>query len=291
MTLGLNVLLTSALLMMMISPSQALEVQVDTSKLVAMMSPNYIAFGWEMYGMLGILNQGHLTDPRFILAASHLSPATIRVGGITGDWVRYTQIPNQPETYWPTQDTNLSMPMFDTLTNFMAASNLSLLFMLNELYGRDCNTTKPGTSQPDWCTGSWDTSNVQAFLTYLHDTGRVGGPSNPLYAFELGNELVSHLYSTTVVDDIRTAAGIIQDVWGDHPPSQRPGLYAPSTDDCTSQDQLDIMRNITGIPGVAGFTFHAYPGGDGVGPNSLSTLILNASWLAQGITTASGADK
>jgi hypothetical protein len=181
--------------------------------------------------------------------------------------------------------------MFAQLTKFMAASNLSLLFMLNELYGRDCNTTKPGTNQPDWCVGPWDTSNVRAFLTYLHDTNQVGGPTNPLYALELGNELVSHLDATTVVEDIRTAAQIIQEVWSDYPPSQRPGLYAPSTDDCNSQDQLDIMTNITDIPGVKGFTFHAYPGGDGMGANSLSTLLLNASWLAQGITTASGANK
>ena len=167
-----------------------------------------------------------------------------------------------PAGYWPTREGNLSVPMFQQLTAFLSAANMSLLFMLNELHGRDCNTTKPGTSQPDWCTGAWDASNARAFLQYLHDTAQVGG-SAPTYAFELGNELETHLYAETVTADIIECAGIIQDVWRDVPLQSRPGLYAPSTDYCADPQQMAIMANITGTPGVAGFSFHAYPGGGG----------------------------
>jgi hypothetical protein len=152
--------------------------------------------------------------------------------------------------------------MFQQLTAFLSAANMSLLFMLNELHGRDCNTTKPGTAQPDWCTGAWDASNARAFLQYLHDTAQVGEGA-PTYAFELGNELVTHLYAETVTADIAECAGMIQDIWRDVPPQSRPGLYAPSTDACSDPQQLAIMANITGTPGVAGFSFHAYPGGGG----------------------------
>lgn len=253
---------------------------IGTDALIATIPPRFISFGWEMDCMIGLLPS--MADPRFAKVASHLAPATVRVGGITGDWVRYTEIPGHPDSgvgswpaqegslssrgvgYWPTQEGNLSMPMFQTLTAFLSAANFSLLFMLNELHGRDCNTTKPGTSSPDWCTGAWDSSNARAFLQYLHDTAQVGG-SAPTYAFELGNELVSHLPAETVTADIIECAGIIQDIWRDVPLSSRPGLVAPSTDDCYDAQQLEIMANITGTPGVAAFSYHGYPGGGGPG--------------------------
>ena len=189
--------------------------------------------------------------------------------------------------YWPTSEKNLSVSMFSQLTDFMAASNMSLLFMLNELHGRDCHTVKPGPPPaygPNnaWCTGDWDTSNMKAFLQYLHDSKQVGGNA-PTYAFELGNELITHMSAETNVEDIKKAAGIIQSIWADTPVAQRPGLYAPSTDACWNDDQMQIMKNITGVTGVAGFTFHAYPGGGtypGGPPFNLTHLILDPNWLA-----------
>ena len=297
--------------------SSQVSVSIETSKLVSTTSPTFVSFGWEMDGMIECLP--YLSDTRFRTIASHLSPATIRVGGITGDFVKYTQIPSSnksdhsgntanaasvlPHTRtkskkaarsmpskslgsWPTAEKNLSMPMFSQLTDFMAASNLSLMFMLNELHGRDCHTIKPGPPpvygpKNAWCSGEWDTSNMKAFLQHLHDTKQVGGKA-PTYAFELGNELITHMTAATNAEDIKRAAGIIQSIWADVPADQRPGLYAPSTDACWSDDQMQIMRNITGVPGVAGFTFHAYPGGGtypGGPPYNLTKLILDPDWL------------
>lgn len=216
-------------------------------------------------------NVAHFNDTRFRLAASHLSPAVVRVGGITADWVRYTGFADaetrpppsstsEPAAatsagtdhkghglrrglwgrhpgghsntlggYWPTEERNLTLDVFTQLYDFMAAANLSLMLDLNELHGRNCHTLKPGCSASNagcwfWCTGPWDTSNVRQLLQYLHDRGLVGAGS-PLYAFELGNELVSHMTAQQTTADIVELAGIIQSIWSDHPAPKRPGLY------------------------------------------------------------------
>lgn len=237
-------------------------VAVDTSSAAASIPSTFAGFGWEMYAMLG--SMAHLADPRFARAAGGLAPALLRVGGITGDWVRYL-IDAPPEAsvnveagaaYWPTEPKNLTARGdFAALINFARDANFSLMFMLNELYGRNCSATKPGcASCTDWCVGDWDTSNVRAFLQYIHDEGLFGG-SNALQSFELGNELVSHMFANDTVADIKLLAGIIESIWADVPSAQRPRLFAPSTDACTDPAQLEIMANISGVAGVGGFTF------------------------------------
>ena len=154
--------------------------------------------------MLGMIN--HLNDTRFIRAASGLSPAVVRVGGITGDWMRYvfTQttarsgdlaapLPPHLGGYWPTEESNFTVGPggdWETLTSFLSRSGLSLMFTLNELHGRNCSTRKPGcpTCDPVWCVGQWDTSNVRALLQHIHDAGEFG---RLVQWFEVGNELVS----------------------------------------------------------------------------------------------------
>lgn len=74
-------------------------------------------------------------------------------------------------------------------------------------------------------------TNVKAFLQRLHDLKLVGGKS-PLYAFEVGNELVSHEYARNTTEDMIALASLIQDIWSDVPVGDRPGLYGPSTDAC-----------------------------------------------------------
>ena len=104
------------------------------------------------------------------------------------------------------------------------------------------------------------------------------------------SELISHLDAATNVADIKLCADIIQQVWADAPPSRRPPLFAPSTDACSSPQQLQVMDNITGYPGVAGFTFHGYPGQGGLSPPLLD-LLTNATWLRTGIMTGSAAQE
>jgi hypothetical protein len=265
----------------------------------------FAGFGWEMYAMLSFMP--HMNDTRFATAARGLAPALLRVGGITADWVRYVGMngappravsahaPLPPHTpalggYWPTAPVNLTARGdFAALLSFARAANFSLMFTLNELYGRNCNATKPGCPTcDDWCVGKWDTSNVRAFLQYIHDEGLFGAPG-ALHSFELGNELAWHQYANDTVADIVTLAGIIQEVWADAPATSRPLLYAPSTDDCTDAAQLEIMANITGVAGVGGFTFHGYPGQSGAGAEDLASILLNSTWLRERIMTGSNA--
>jgi hypothetical protein len=100
---------------------------------------------------------------------------------------------------------------------------------------------------------------------------------------QVGNELAGHEYATNTTADMIALAELIQDIWSDVAPAARPGLYGPSTDACTDKAQLEIVANISDIPGIRGFTFHSYPATNGTGPNSLPGLILNASWLRTGI--------
>ena len=58
-------------------------VTIDVSHTIATIPPTFASFGWEMDGMISLLSA--MADPRFAATAKHLSPAIIRVGGITGD--------------------------------------------------------------------------------------------------------------------------------------------------------------------------------------------------------------
>ena len=247
------------------------------------------------------LQPGALADSRLTTAARGLAPATIRVGGITGDWLRYTADDGSSAGaagagaagapglggFWPTAPQNFSYANFSSLLTFVRASDFSLMFMLSELYGRDCQQPVPGCPSCDkvWCVGAWNTSNVRAFLQHVHDEKLL----LPGDSFELGNELVGHLPAANTTDDIKLLAGIIDEIWADVPEAARPRLYAPSTDACGTAAQLQIMANITHVPRVAGFTFHAYPGQNGEGANALADILTNATWLRTQIMRGSEA--
>lgn len=293
-------------------------VEIEGQRTAGIIPADFVSMGWEVDRMIDLLPQ--LNDSRLQRVASHLSPAVLRVGGISADWVRYTNATADPRSaggeggerrrqpqselaglapYWPKSQRNLSLPMLRQLTSFVAAANLSLLFDLDELHGRDCHTARPGCNATAigwhppcnvWCTGEWDTRNVQTFLQELHDQQLVGGAS-PLYAFEVGNELITHESAVNTTADITKLAGIIQTIWSDVPFEQRPGLYAPSAGQasCVDPAQLEIMASLSSIPGVVGFSFHSYPARVGVIPDSLGRYLLNTSWLREGIIDNSDA--
>ena len=340
----------------------------------------FVSFGWEVGAMLG--EAVDYQDPRFVRIASHLSPAVIRVGGITADFMRYTAGTNSSSrvrgadsepvvrvggSSWPTSERNLSIDTLLNLTASLAAANLSLMLDLNELHGRDCHTPKPecptNPGCQTWCKGPWDMSNVRWFLQELHDRRLVrlrpgGGSSSsglggagstrfrrdrvvphgdpddgsnsssgdseresvstnhvganggggagddegyrdagvvapmaqPLYAFEVGNELASHEYARNTTADMVALAGLIQHIWSDVTADRRPGLYGPSTDQCKDPMQREIITNISNIPGVAGFTFHSYPAHNGTGVDALEKLLLNVTWLRTAILGQQGTD-
>ncbi len=172
-------------------------------------------------------------DPVFATIAGHLKGTTVRVGGITADWTRYvpdaecgtdrahcapvvhdTVIPRLGG-FWPTAPRNLSYSDFDALVSFFSNAGITLLFDLNELYGRDCQTSNPAYWLPQWCVGAWDTSNLVPFLQHIHDT--FSPQNSSLMGLELGNELVTHLDASNNTADILTLATLVAQVWADAP--------------------------------------------------------------------------
>ena len=286
----------------------ALDITIDLKVSIATSSPLLSSHGWEAWQMLNSLHT--MSNSRSIEIASHLSPSVVRVGGITADWFRYVLDTTNTTSlstlytgnehllngFWPTEPENITLSQFYNLTNFMTHANLSLLFDLNELYGRNCNTTKPGCTGSGctaWCGSppeypSWDTSNVRAFLQRLHDDGVAGGSKNALFGFELGNELAGHVNPVENTEDIITLSEMIQNIWSDVPSSERPMFIAPSTDDCSNNygQTFQIMQNVSKV--IDAFSYHGYPAGDG---HNLEQLLLNASWLRTGILTGSNAQQ
>ena len=264
---------------------------IDTLTPIASIGPHFLSHGWEMGQMVNYLES--MSDPVLIATSSHLSPTIVRVGGISGDWYRYigfdgSDVTNREVGWWPSSDFNFTVPMFQTLTAFFAATNMSLFFTLNELYGRNCSDPIPGCPQcpPEWCEGAWDMSNVRSFLQRVHDDPGVMNGVSPL--FELGNELRGHEAAANTTKDIIGLGALIQSIWSDKPSAERPQFWAPSTDACSDPGQMGIMKNITGALGVTGFSFHSYPFGGSPNDN-ITERLLNSTWLRNGVLSGSNA--
>jgi len=123
------------------------------------------------------------------------------------------------------------------------------------------------------CVGTWDTSNVRNFLTYLHNQ-KIG----PIFGFELGNEITKsrHITGEENIQDYVTLGKIIAEIWPDA--TTRPPLYGPSTDICDS-DSTNFMQATKSFLG--GFTYHSYPG---LGGEKLKEQLVDINWLKSIIT-------
>lgn len=286
------------------APPAAVSIAIDTSRIAAVSSPALVSQAWESWAALFQFADLH-KDPRLRTIASHLAPGILRVGGITADWVRY---PGDGDSFggsgggssgvWPDTPMNLTAAGFASIAAFASAANLSLLFDLNELYGRNCSLVRPDcpytppAPPPAWCTewcGSppefpdWDESNARAFLAGLQANG-TGGPGEPPFAYELGNELLGHLSVATNAADIARGHALIQEVWGDVPPAERPPLVAPATWSCqASEGSGALMRNVSAAGTAAAFSFHMYPAGQPASFADYAAAVTNASWLRGGL--------
>jgi hypothetical protein len=268
----------------------ALALTVNVSSPVAFAPPHLISLGWEVHWMLSALDN-MTADGRVASIMSHLSPAVVRVGGISADWVRYEldnvsyPPPAGPGTpTWFSQPFNMSLGTLGRLDSLLHSAKLSFALDLNELYGRVCNQTSPtNPSDNEWCVGAWDMRNVAALLQRLHDDGAVGGTNVSLFGFELGNELSGHITTATNIDDITAMAQLLRAVWDDAPAP--PPLYAPALADCSDPAALSILAALVGV--ASGFSYHSYPLG---GTIDLSKL-LNASWLRTGVIPVGGSER
>ena len=136
----------------------------------------------------------------------------------------------------PTNDTHAGYELFsgclelsrwDNLNLFAARNNLSMLFGVNALYGRNlpgpcaegtnCRFKDTGETYPVCCTnwtGLWDSSNFESLLSYSHEKGY------RFYALEFGNELVgskgieSHISVEDYVQDWISFNQVLTKVYG-----------------------------------------------------------------------------
>lgn len=260
---------------------------INTTVPIAISPTHLVSLGWEMHWMLSAL-ENMTSDSRVASIMSHLAPAVVRVGGISGDWVRYVldnvtyPPPSGPGTpTWFSEPFNVSLGTLYQLDKMLHNSGFSFALDLSELYGRSCNNTNksiPNSIPNQWCQGSWDMRNVQAFLQRLHDDNIIGSSTNSLFAFELGNELTGHITTQTNLEDITAAAKMIRDIWSDT--STSPPLYAPAISSCGDDGAIEILSKLSNISGVTGFSFHSYPGGEG---KNLTALLLDPHWLNSGV--------
>jgi len=246
------------------------DVTINSDKVITTIDDRFVSAGWEMWAYLGLIPK--LSDPVIRKAVSHLGPGSLRVGGITCDFVTYVLPTGMSKRdtmqFWPNYTEPLSIADFEALVDFANASNLALLFGLNELTGRNCHVNG------NHCDGNWDTSNVVAFLKYIRDN-KIG----PIVGFELGNELTNaydlHLTIQENAADYNVLNTLISQIWPDK--ADRPLIYGPSTDYC-NDDSAIFMNGTKSF--LSGFTYHSYPGQGG---SDLKTQLVDINWLKQNI--------
>lgn len=257
-------------------PTNGSELEVRALAAPVEVPPYFLGSGWETWNCFFDYPDVYTpsASPELLARLKMYTPALLRVGGITADWIAYNgtargagraSAAGQLRGFWPTADRNVSMEQFRTLSAFVGQAGFTFLFDLNELFGRNCNYN--GTTH---CVGVWDTSNVRSFLQYLHDHREL----EPSLGFELGNELTrsNHInMSQNIADHLRLYA-LIQDIWSDRPAEQRPQLYGPATDVCDDTAREFMVQT----RGKVHFTYHSYPGlNDPLMPQNL----LNTTWL------------
>jgi hypothetical protein len=153
---------------------------VINDSIIATVDPEYLSLAYDTAAWLGIPWEGkgpvtapNLQDPFLRRVVSHLAPARLRIGGGAGDCQLYMQPPAnktflsdycKSHKYY---NYGVREKEFEALAEFIRATNLSLVFGLN-----DATRTKGG---------SWDPTNAALLL---------GLPSAcEVDTFELGNEI------------------------------------------------------------------------------------------------------
>ena len=231
----------------------------------------------------------HFDDPAFATAFSHLRGQSVRVGGITADWLIYSvNATVADECRWGARKPftlgggcPFTTGSFDRLADFLRSAGVGLLFDLNELIGRNCTWPGPHPwNPPEWCgdkPATWDLAPVRGLLTHIAQRGLEG-----IVGFELGNELFMppHLSHESVDSDVLALSSLLAQTWG----GSAPRLFATGTNDCMqhSNNCSATLSTLARVSAPVGFSFHSYPGnapGRWWNASDLTSYLLNATWL------------
>ena len=192
------------------TPSSATaKLTLDTLTPVAVVDRKYVSFtfdssAWRAYD----LNGSDSTQPgawggTLDVLVQGMYPSHLRIGGTQGDYDVYTGF-SPPRFPVGTACSSLPKPMttyrckevtveaFATLLSFSARNNLTLVYGLNDMYGRPTKTSpeKVLCSSQGGCPAR-DQSNLATLVEWLASSKPRGWDA--IYAFELGNELNSCL--------------------------------------------------------------------------------------------------
>jgi hypothetical protein len=118
-------------------------VTVDVSKTIFRVAPQFVSFNFDTSFYRSI----HLGDKSLRLLASALAPAHLRVGGTQGDYDIYlmgdhadlscSKLPPPMTDY---RCKTVTTANFQSLVEFVEATNLTLVYGLNDMYGRPTKT-------------------------------------------------------------------------------------------------------------------------------------------------------
>ena len=154
----------------------ALDIDIDTSQYIHQARDEFLSIDLDCSLIAHKWETFHPLNPAVVNMAKSLSPAILRLGGTSCDWVIFNETRRINNLLTPTNpdlDYNetsiLKITDWDNLMNLTHQANLSLLF--------DANVMLRNKS-----SARWDPTNFHHFLVYNDKKGY----SNMM--FELGNE-------------------------------------------------------------------------------------------------------
>eukprot|EP01065_Artemidia_motanka_P016798 TRINITY_DN203_c0_g1_i1.p1 TRINITY_DN203_c0_g1~~TRINITY_DN203_c0_g1_i1.p1 ORF type:complete len:458 (+),score=148.10 TRINITY_DN203_c0_g1_i1:107-1375(+) len=223
------------------------------------------------------------------LVAKALSPAHLRVGGTQEDYEIYAlgadvnaSCSNLPSPMTDYRCHVVNETLWTTLLDFCGDNNLTLVFGLNDMYGRPTKT-KP---EKQLCSHSSCPPHNQSNLKELLKWTAANRPGAPIYAFELGNELNTVLGSSVgakaQAGDLNALAEVVSAVWPDA--GGRPKVIGPDTHssaEFSSSGRAWFEEFVKTAHAVTHFTFHMYSLGNGpsLDPKNLAASFLNPQAL------------
>jgi hypothetical protein len=204
--------------------------------LVARVAEEFVSFNIDA-SQLGRLD---LSAPLLIRLAKALGPAHLRVGGTQADYNVYAfgayagfdcKRPPTPMTSYRCRV--VTPTMWTELLDFVQQTDLSLVYGLNNLFGRPTKTSPEtklcggGDPAMDACPVR-NQSNLEALLAWT-----VHSSPSAIFGLELGNELNTCLNgiagAQTQADDFAALGALLRRLWSGQAPSHMPILIGPDT--------------------------------------------------------------
>lgn len=237
-------------------------------------SERFLSAGWEVAQLVD--ESPFLNSSVFIKAASYLQPGFLRVGGISADWMEYEYLDPWLGGWWPDTEYQFVGSKIREMLLFTNKTGLSLLWDLNELFGRNCHTGPNNIT----CNGDWNTSNIELLLgwmaaspNWMHEGNVVG--------IELGNEITRshHLEMDQQITDYVQLRDMVTRAWSKVSPGSAPlPISGPSTDICDNTSEAFMLGT---QPFLEAFNYHSYPAGGCANPANYYSMVLSPRWLRE----------